>query len=92
MTDLDQEESLRKIGKNLKATHIHDNFKNDDQHLIPGIGICNWKSVMPILKEIGYEGPLMLELVYPDDSTLSAVFKHRFASIERLQALMEGKI
>ena len=92
MTDLDQEESLRKIGKNLKATHIHDNFKNDDQHLIPGIGICNWKSVMPILKEIGYEGPFMLELVYPDDSTLSAFLKHSFASIERLQDLMEGKI
>lgn len=92
MTGLDQEAALRKIGKNLKATHVHDNFKNDDQHLIPGIGVCDWKSVMSILKEIGYDGPLMLELVYPDDSTLSAFLKHSFASIERLCALTEEKI
>lgn len=88
MSGNDQADALRRIGKNLKLTHIHDNFKNDDQHLIPGIGVTDWKALMPILREIGYDGPMMLELVYPDDSTLGAFLKHSYASILRLEELM----
>ena len=88
MSDNDQAQALLKIGKNLKVTHIHDNFKNDDLHLIPGIGVTDWKALMPILKNIGYDGPLMLELVYPDDSTLESFLKYSYASVERLEALM----
>ena len=88
MSDNDQVEALTKIGKNLKVTHIHDNFKDDDRHLIPGIGVMDWKTLMPLLKKIGYNGPLMLELVYPDDSTLAAFLKHSYASILRLEELI----
>ena len=88
MSGNDQSTALRRIGKNLKLTHIHDNFKNDDQHLIPGIGVTDWGELMPILREIGYDGPMMLELVYPDDSTLEAFMKHSYASISRLEELM----
>ena len=75
MTGIDQEKALRAIGKNLIITHVHDNFKNDDQHLIPGIGVMNWKSLMPVLSEIGYDGPLMLEIVYEDTPSLPTYFK-----------------
>ena len=88
MSGNNQVEALTKIGKNLKATHIHDNFKDDDQHLIPGIGVMDWKCLMPILRKIGYDGPLMLELDYPNDSTLGAFLKHSYASISRLEELM----
>ena len=88
MSGNDQADALSRIGKKLKVTHIHDNFKNDDQHLIPGIGVTDWKTLMPILKKIGYDGPLMLEIVYPDDSTLESFLKYSYASIERLEALM----
>ena len=88
MSGNDQIDALLSIEKNLKVTHIHDNFKDDDRHLIPGIGVNDWKVLMPILKKIGYNGPLMLELVYPDDATLESFLKYSYASIERLEALM----
>ena len=88
MSGNDQTDAISRIGKSLAATHIHDNFGNDDHHLIPGNGITNWKIVMPALKMIGYDGPLMLEVVYPEDSTLESFLKYSYASIERLEELM----
>lgn len=88
MTGLDQEKALRKIGKNLKLTHIHDNFVNDDQHLIPGFGVTNWKKLMPILSEIGYDGPLMLEIVYEDTPSLGTYFKLAYERLCELCDMM----
>lgn len=89
MSGNDQVDALRRIGKNLKLTHVHDNFKNDDQHLIPGIGVTDWGELMEVLREIEYDGPMMLELAYPDDSTLGAFLKHSYAAISRLEELMD---
>ena len=43
---------------------------------------------MEVLREIEYDGPMMLELAYPDDSTLGAFLKHSYAAISRLEELM----
>ena len=91
MNGTDHVDALKRIGKNLAVTHIHDNFGNDDQHLVPGIGVTDWGKLMRVLSEIGYNGPLMLEVVYPKDSTLASFLKYCYASISRLEALMEDK-
>lgn len=51
----------RLCGNLLKAVHIHDNFGNGDDHLVPFVGNINWESFRQSLKEIGFEGPLSLE-------------------------------
>lgn len=52
----------RKFGKRLFTTHLQDNFGANDDHQPPGLGKINWESTLAALKEIGYQGPLMLEM------------------------------
>lgn len=62
MMGLDQAESLQKIGKRLKATHIADNHGIMDEHLPPFFGSINWKEMVHTLKEIGYQGDFTYEI------------------------------
>ena len=59
-------EALRTIGKYLVCTHVHDNNKRSDQHLMPYMGEINWYEQMTCLKEVGYKGLLSYEFVYGD--------------------------
>lgn len=61
ITGVDQCTALRKIGKRLKCVHIHDNFGDRDQHLLPFAGMVDWQRIFPVLAEIGYEGECNLE-------------------------------
>ena len=45
---------LMKIGKRLRATHIHDNLGYSDDHLPPFEGILPWERMMRGLHDIGY--------------------------------------
>lgn len=56
-------EEIKKIGKRLKVTHIHDNYGNDD-HNFCYTGTINWNLAMKALKEINYHGELNLEVRY----------------------------
>ncbi len=57
----DPGDCVRLCGSLMKAVHIHDNFGNGDDHLIPFVGNINWVSFRQGLKEIGFEGSLSLE-------------------------------
>lgn len=58
----DQPRQLRKLGHRLVATHVQDNTGKRDSHLIPFVGgDIKWESIMPCLKEIGYQGDFVLE-------------------------------
>ena len=57
----DQTHALRKLGKRLKATHVADNYGKGDDHMFPFHGSTDWHSIMPVLKEIEYEGDFTLE-------------------------------
>ena len=54
--------TLRKIGSRLFTTHLQDNFGENDDHQGPGMGFIDWPPLLSALQEIGYQGPLMLEL------------------------------
>ena len=74
----DQCRQLRKLGKRIKATHVQDNKGVVDSHLIPFVGgDIPWESIMPCLKEIGYEGDFIFETQsfmnqFPEELKLSA--------------------
>lgn len=57
-------DELKKIGKLLTCTHIHDNYYDIDLHLPPFMGDVDWKSHMRYLYESGYAGDITFELVY----------------------------
>lgn len=57
-----QPESLRRIGKRLKATHVNDNMGASDDHTLPFLGNIDWESIMPSLAHIGYTGDLTYEI------------------------------
>ena len=52
---------IRKLGKRIKALHLHDNDGRGDWHGFPGSGTVNWKELCNLLKEIEYDGTLNFE-------------------------------
>jgi tRNA A58 N-methylase Trm61 len=89
---LDQAVAIKDIGSRLKMTHVHDNYKNGDHHQIPALGslewgCIDWKKPMGALKEIGYEGSLALELVFPPVPMYESFVKLAFDSLNYLQSL-----
>ncbi len=59
----DQSVPLRKIGHRLRATHVQENDGKNDDHYLPFVrGKTNWEVLMPLLKEIGYEGDFTYEV------------------------------
>lgn len=59
-------EDIKKIGNNLKVTHIHDNY-GSDTHNFPKDGTINWTLVKRALDEIEYSGELTLEVRYKNN-------------------------
>lgn len=54
--------AIRKFGKHLKVLHVHDNFKQKDEHSPPYFGHGDWKEIALALKEVGYDGVFNMEL------------------------------
>lgn len=59
---IDQCKALREIGNRLKATHVADNTGISDEHLLPFMGSVDWRRIIPVLRETGYEGDLSYEV------------------------------
>jgi len=53
---------IRLMGDRILATHLQDNFGKFDEHLPPGIGTVDWQATLDALQEVGYQGPLTMEL------------------------------
>ena len=88
---LDQGGDLRRIGKRLKAVHIHDNAGGVyDEHLPPYMGLINWDASVPALKEIGYAGNLNYEVLVrlAPAETIDYVAKYLVCVGEKLKKLM----
>lgn len=58
---LDQYSEIIKMGKRLKALHVHDNDGIKDRHTAPFNGTIDWKGFMRGLREVGYDGVLTYE-------------------------------
>ena len=58
---MDQYQSLRELGEELYALHIHDNCGDKDAHILPFMGSCNFDQVLQALKDMNYSGCFTLE-------------------------------
>ena len=55
-------EAIRLMGKRLLTTHLQDNFGKNDDHLPPGCGTIDWPATIGALREVNYQGTLMVEI------------------------------
>ena len=85
----DQAEAVKTLGSRIKCTHIHNNFRETDNHLSPENGNIEWEKVMAAFAEVGYEGPLTLETHcrYTDNELLKSFARHNYACLEYLERL-----
>jgi len=58
----DPAEMLKILGHRTRVLHLQDNLGVWDDHLIPSMGIIDWKSVAIALGEIGYKGTFNFEV------------------------------
>lgn len=85
----DQADAIRTVGDRIKCTHIHNNFRNDDNHLPPDSGSIPWDKVMPALASTGFDGALTLEThcCYPDPDLLKSFARYNYECLVYLEKL-----
>ena len=60
-------DALEHASGHLITTHVHDNDRREDQHLVPFDGRIDWAPALMALQKVGYDGTLLFELA--DTST-----------------------
>lgn len=58
----DVADAVETAAEHLITTHIHDNRRRDDDHLVPYLGSIDWGAAMLTMRKIGYEGTYLLEI------------------------------
>ena len=58
----DVADAVETAAEHLIATHVHDNRRRDDEHLVPYLGTINWDLALMTMQKIGYDGTYLMEL------------------------------
>ena len=82
----DAAEAIETASEYLITTHIHDNRRSSDDHLVPFQGSINWAAVLMAFEKIGYDGVLMYEVKAAVGT--AAVLERAVAARRKLEALM----
>jgi len=81
----DAAEAIEIASEYLITTHIHDNRRQKDDHLVPFEGTVNWAAAIMELEKIGYDGVLMYEVRNSD--TAAQVLDRSVGARKRLESL-----
>jgi sugar phosphate isomerase/epimerase len=55
-------DAIEVAAEHLITTHVHDNRRRDDDHLVPYQGTIDWPGALVNMLKIGYDGTYMMEL------------------------------
>jgi sugar phosphate isomerase/epimerase len=58
----DVPDAVETVAEHLIATHVHDNRRRSDDHLVPYCGAIDWDAALMSMQKVGYEGTYMMEL------------------------------
>lgn len=58
----DLAEAIETVSGHLVTTHLHDNRRTADDHLVPFDGAIDWAETAMTLQKVGYDGVWMFEL------------------------------
>jgi sugar phosphate isomerase/epimerase len=60
--DDDLVEVIETVSEHLVTTHVHDNRRRADDHLVPFEGTIDWPAALTAIQKVGYEEPLIFEI------------------------------
>jgi sugar phosphate isomerase/epimerase len=58
----DVPDAIETAAEHLITTHVHDNKRREDDHLVPYLGAIDWSSALMTMQKIGYDGTYLLEV------------------------------
>jgi sugar phosphate isomerase/epimerase len=82
----DTGDAIETTSEYLVTTHIHDNRRQSDDHLVPFQGNINWPATIMAFEKIGYDGVLMYEV--RNAEAPAAILAKAVSARTRLEALM----
>lgn len=53
---------VESIAEHLFTTHVHDNKRKSDDHLVPFEGKIDWDAALMSMQKVGYDGTYMMEV------------------------------
>jgi sugar phosphate isomerase/epimerase len=82
----DTADAIETTSEFLVTTHIHDNRRHSDDHLVPFQGSIDWAAAIMAFEKIGYDGVLMYEVRAAENPR--AVLERAVSARHKLEALM----
>ena len=79
----DVADAIETAAEHLMATHIHDNRRRADDHLVPFLGSINWDMALMTMQKIGYDGAYIMELA--NTGSPGAVLEEARRAVERFE-------
>jgi sugar phosphate isomerase/epimerase len=80
-------EAAETLSGHIITTHVHDNDRRSDAHLVPGAGTIDWPAALTALGKVGYAGPLVFEVA--DQGDVADVLRRTVGARTRLQAILD---
>jgi sugar phosphate isomerase/epimerase len=82
----DAPEIVEALSGHVLTTHLHDNRKVNDDHLVPFAGTVDWATTLAALWKIGYTGRLVFEVA--DHGDAAGVLQRTVSARARLQGIL----
>ncbi len=79
-------DSVETVAEHLITTHVHDNRRKSDDHLVPFEGKIDWDSALMSMQKVGYEGTYLMEVANAGSS--SEVLGRARRARERFEKLL----
>jgi sugar phosphate isomerase/epimerase len=76
-------DAIEAASEHIITTHVHDNRRRDDSHLVPGLGTINWDAALMTMQKIGYAGTYLMELA--NTGTPGAVLEQARTARQRFE-------
>ena len=81
----DPAEAIEAAGGYLITTHLHDNARQRDDHLVPFQGAIDWPGTVMAFEKIGYDGVFMFEV--KNQQSTAATLERAVRARQRLETL-----
>jgi sugar phosphate isomerase/epimerase len=55
-------DAVETVAEHLLTTHVHDNRRKNDDHLVPFDGTIDWDAALMSMQKVGYDGTYLMEV------------------------------
>jgi sugar phosphate isomerase/epimerase len=81
-------DAIEQTSGHIVSTHVHDNRRRSDDHLVPFEGAIDWPAALMAIQKVGYEGRLVFEVA--NTSTPGEVLEKTRAARDRFEQVLTG--